>query len=128
MVGQSKSYNIFQLNDAIGERECKKALEILKELFLLGEKPGTVIYRLGEHFERFIKVKSLASQKGASLASILKVHPYFVQKYQQQAQNFSTEELEKGLVMLYQTDVGLKSSLMPDEILMEVLVYQLCHL
>jgi DNA polymerase-3 subunit delta len=128
VVGQSKSYNIFQLNDAIGERECKKALEILKELFLLGEKPGTVIYRLSEHFERFIKVKSLPYQKGASLASILKVHPYFAHKYPTQAENFSLEELERGLVLLYQTDVGLKSSLMPDEILMEVLVYQLCHL
>jgi DNA polymerase-3 subunit delta len=128
VVGQSKSYNIFQLNDAIGEKECRKALEILKELFLLGEKAGAVIYRLSEHFERFIKVKSLPSQKGTSLASILKVHPYFVQKYQKQAENFSEEELERGLVLLYQTDVGLKSSLMPDEILMEVLVYQLCHL
>ena len=128
VVGQSKSYNIFQLNDAIGERECKKALEILKELFLLGEKPGTVIYRLSEHFERFMKVKSLPSQKGASLASFLKVHPYFAHKYPTQAANFSLEELERGLVLLYQTDVGLKSSLMPDEILMEVLVYQLCHL
>jgi DNA polymerase-3 subunit delta len=128
VVGQSKSYNIFQLNDAIGERECRKALEILKELFLLGEKPGTVIYRLGEHFERFIKVKSLPSQKGAPLASILKVHPYFARKYPTQSENFSLEELERGLILLYQTDVGLKSSLMPDEILMEVLVYQLCHL
>ena len=97
-------------------------------LFLLGEKPGTVIYRLSEHFERFIKVKSSSSQKGTSLASILKVHPYFVPKYQKQAGNFNQEELERGLVLLYQTDVGLKSSLMPDEILMEVLVYKLCHL
>jgi DNA polymerase-3 subunit delta len=127
-VGQSRSYNIFQLNDAIGERQCGKALEILKELFLLGEKPGTVIYRLTEHFERFVKVKSLPSQKGASLSSILKLHPYFVRKYQKQAGNFSKDELERSFVLLYQTDVGLKSSLMPDRILMEVLVYKLCHL
>jgi DNA polymerase-3 subunit delta len=128
VVGLSKTYNIFQLNDAIGERDCRKGLEILKNLFLLGEKPGTVIYRLTEHFERLIKVKSFAPQKGASLASILKVHPYFVQKYPRQAENFSQDELEKGIVTLYQTDVGLKSSLMPDKILMELLVYNLCHL
>ncbi len=128
MVGQSKSYTIFQLNDAIGERESKKALEALKELFLLGEKPGTLIYRLSEHFERYIKVKSFPHQKGTSLSSTLKVHPYFVPKYQKQAKNFSQEELERALILLYQTDVGLKSSLMPDQILMEVLVYKLCHL
>lgn len=128
VVGLSKIYNIFQLNDAIGERDCKKGLEILKNLFLIGEKPGTVIYRLTEHFERLIKAKSFLPQKGASLASILKVHPYFVQKYPRQAENFSQDELEKGLVLLYQTDVGLKSSLMPHKILMELLVYNLCHL
>lgn len=128
VVGLSKSHNIFQLNDAIGERDCRKTLEILKNLFLIGEKPGTVIYRLTEHFERLIKVKNFVPQKGASLASILKIHPYFVQKYPRQAENFSQDELEKGLVMLYQTDVGLKSSRMPDKILMELLVYNLCHL
>ncbi|MCK4385629.1 MAG: hypothetical protein KAW52_05125, partial [candidate division Zixibacteria bacterium] len=96
--------------------------------FSVGEKPGTVIYRLTEHFERLIKTKGFLLQKGASLSSILKVHPYFVQKYPGQAENFSQDELERGLVLLYQTDVGLKSSLMPDKILMELLVYNLCHL
>ena len=127
-VGLSRTYNIFQLDDAIGEKDCKKALEILSNLFLMGEKPGTLIYRLTEHLERLIKVKSSVVQRGESLASVLKVHPYFVQKYKSQAENFSQEELEKGLIFLYQTDVGLKSSLMPDKILMEVLVYNLCHL
>jgi len=128
VVGLSKTYNIFQLNDAIGEKDCKKGLEILKNLFLIGEKPGTVIYRMTEHFERLIKAKSFLPQKGESLSSVLKVHPYFVQKYPRQSENFRQEELEKGLVLLYQTDVGLKSSLMPDKILMELLVYNLCHL
>jgi DNA polymerase-3 subunit delta len=128
VVGLSKTYNIFQLNDAIGEKDCEKGLEILKNLFLLGEKPGTVIFRLAEHLERLIKAKNFVSQKGVSLASILKVHPYYAQKYPSQAGNFSQEQLEKGLVLLYQTDVGLKSSLMPDKILMELLVYNLCHL
>jgi DNA polymerase-3 subunit delta len=128
VVGLSKTYNIFQLNDAIGEKDCEKGLEILKNLFLLGEKPGTVIYRLAEHLERLIKTKNFVPQKGASLSSILKVHPYYAQKYPSQAGNFSQEELERGLVLLYQADVDLKSSRMPDKILMELLVYNLCHL
>ncbi|MCJ7577550.1 MAG: DNA polymerase III subunit delta [candidate division Zixibacteria bacterium] len=128
VVGLSKTYNIFQLNDAIGEKDCEKGLEILKNLFLLGEKPGTVIYRLAEHLERLIKTKNFVPQKGASLSSILKVHPYYAQKYPSQAVNFSQEELERGLVLLYQTDVDLKSSRMPDKIVMELLVYNLCHL
>jgi DNA polymerase-3 subunit delta len=129
VVGLSKTYNIFQLNDAIGERDCKRALEILKNLFLIGEKPGTMIYRLTEHLEGLIKTKNFVPRKGASLSSILnKVHPYYVQKYPKQAENFSQEELERGLVLLYQTDVDLKSSLMDDKIVMELLVYNLCHL
>jgi DNA polymerase-3 subunit delta len=128
VVGLSRTYNIFQLNDSIGERDCKRALEILRNLFLIGEKPGTMIYRLTEHLERLIKVKSSIQKKGESLAAVLKVKPYFVPKYRSQAENFSQEGLEKGLVLLYQTDVDLKSNRMPDKIVMELLVYNLCHL
>lgn len=128
VVGQSKTYNIYQLSDAIGEGDCKKALEILTHLFLTGEKPGTLIFRLTDHLEKLVKAKSSVLQRDKSLASILKVHPYFVKKYQSQAENFSEENLEKGLILLYQTDVGLKSSIMPDKILMELLVYNLCQL
>lgn len=127
VVDLSRTHTVFQLIDSIGERNCKASLEILSNLLLSGEKPGGMIYWLTEHLERLIRTKEFSGST-SSLASFLKVQPFLVSKYQKQAPNFSLEELEKGLILLYQTDVDLKSNLMPDKILMELLVYNLCRL
>jgi len=128
VAGLSRTHTVFQLMDSIGERDCQKSLEILKGLILAGEKPGGMIFWLTQHLERLIQTKELASPSTSALATLFRVKPYLATKYQNQAPNFSLGELEKGLIFLYQTDVDLKSSLMPDNILMELLVYNLCHL
>ena len=128
VAGLSRTHTVFQLIDSIGERDCRRSLLILRNLILADEKPGGIIFWLTEHLERLIQTKEFPSGSGRSLASFLKVKPFLVSKYQKQAPNFSLKELEKGLNLLYQTDVDLKSNLMPDKILLELLVYNLCHL
>jgi DNA polymerase-3 subunit delta len=127
VAGLSRTHTVFQLMDSVGERDCKTALQILRNLVLSGEKPGGIIFWLTLHLERLIQTKEFPST-GGSLASFLKVQPFLVPKYQNQSHNFRLEGLEKGLVLLYQTDIDLKSNLMPDKLLMELLVYNLCHL
>ena len=128
VAGLSRTHTVFHLIDSVGERDCKKSLEILKGLILAGEKPGGIIFWLTQFLEKLILTKAFTSTSTNSLAAYLKTKPYLASKYQNQAPNFSLEELEKGLILLYQTDVDSKSSLMPDNILMELLVYNLCHL
>lgn len=126
-VGMSRTFTVFQLIDSIGERKCKESLEILKNLAFLGEAPGGIIFWLTQHLERLIQTKELPSSSVSSLASSLKIAPFLATKYKTQAQNFSLPELEKGLILLYQTDVDLKSNIMPDNMLMELLIYNLCN-
>jgi len=128
VAGVSRTYTVFQLIDSIGERDSRKSLLILSNLISAGEKPGGIIYWLTQHLERLIQTKEFPAGSGRSLASFLRIKPFLVPKYQKQAQNFSLEELEKGLNLLYQTDVDLKSNIMPDKILLELLVYNLCQL
>jgi len=128
VVGISRTHTVFQLMDAIGERNSKRSLSILRNLILAGEKPGGVIFWLTQHLERLILTKEFSSGSTGALASFLKVKPFLASKYKTQALNFETEELERGLIALYQADVDLKSNLMPDKMLLELLVYNLCHL
>lgn len=128
VVGLSRTHTVFQLTDSIGERDCRQSLLILRNLILAGERPGGIIFWLTEHLERLIQTKEFPSGSDTSLASFLKVKSFVASKYQKHAPNFSLKELEKGLNLLYQTDVDLKSNLMPDKILLELLVYNLCHL
>ena len=128
VVDLSKTQTVFQLLDSIGEKNCQTSLEILTNLIQNGEKPGGMIFWLTEHLERLIRTKDFSSTSSGSLSSFLRVNPFLAGKYQKQAPNFTLEQLEKGLMFLYQTDVDLKSNLMPDKMIMELLVYNLCHL
>lgn len=128
VVGTSRRHNVFGLIDSIGEKDSEKSLVILSNLILSGEKPGGIIFWLTGHLERLILTKEFRSGSGKSLASFLKLPPFLASKYQKQAPNFTVEGLENGLKLLYQTDIDLKSNVMPDGTLLELLVYNLCHL
>ena len=128
VAGTSRSHNVFGLIDSIGEKDPEKSLVILSNLILSGEKPGGIIFWLTAHLERLILTKEFRSGSGKSLASFLKVKPFLASKYQKQAPNFTVEGLEKGLKLLYQTDIDLKSNVMPDGTLLELLVFNLCQL
>jgi DNA polymerase-3 subunit delta len=127
-VGMSRTHNVFQLIDSIGEKDTQKALLILRSLMLMGERPGGIIFWLTEHLERLILTKEYSSRSGGSLASVLGLPPFVASKCQKQAPNFTLEQLEKGVMLLYQADVDAKSNLMPDRILLELLTYNLCQL
>jgi len=128
VVGLSRTHTVFQLIDSIGEKDCNQSLLILNNLAQSGEKPGGMIFWLTSHLERLILTKDFESGQGKSLAASLRLPPFLASKYQSQAPNFTMEGLQKGLQLLYQADVDLKSNLMPDRTLMELLVYNLCQL
>jgi DNA polymerase-3 subunit delta len=128
VVGISRTHTVFQLIDSIGEKNCGNSLLILNTLILSGEKPGGMIFWLTNHLERLILTKEFRPGPGKSLASMLRLPPFLASKYQNQAPNFTMDGLQKGLQLLYQVDVDLKSNLIPDKTLMELLVYNLCQL
>jgi DNA polymerase-3 subunit delta len=128
VIGSSRTHTVFQLIDSIGEKDLGRSLLILRNLMLAGEKPGGIIFWMTGHLERLILTKEFSSGPGKSLASYLKLPPFLASRYQRQVRNFNLEELEKGLSLLYQTDVDLKSNLMSDQMLLELLLYNLCHL
>jgi DNA polymerase-3 subunit delta len=128
VVGFSRTHTVFQLIDSIGEKNCGNSLLILNTLIQAGEKPGGMIFWLTNHLERLILTKEFRSSQGKSLASFLRIKPFLASKYQNQVPNFTLDGLQKGLQLLYQADVDLKSNIMPDRTLMELLVYNLCQL
>ena len=128
VAGLSRAHTVFQLIDSVGERDLNRSLQVLRNLILAGERPGGIIYWLAEHLEKLVLTKEFSPGGGTNLASFLRTKPFLASKYQRQAQNFSVEELEKGLVLLYQADVDLKSNRMPDKIILELLTYDLCTL
>lgn len=128
VVGYTKTENVFQLNQAIGEKKLNRALKILKDLFLSKGKETSIIFMLGDHFLKLYQIKASAEKNMYNLAHLLRIYHGSVQEYQNQAKNFSLEQLEKGLSLIYQADLDLKLGKMPQKFIVELLIYELCRL
>ncbi|MDH4223310.1 MAG: DNA polymerase III subunit delta [candidate division Zixibacteria bacterium] len=128
VVGYTKTENIYQLNQAAGEKNLNKALHILEGITLSKGKETYIIFMLGEHFLKLLKVKISPGKNTYHLSHLLGTYPGYVQQYQDQAKNFTPQQLEKGISLLYQADSDLKSGKMPQKLLLELLIYQLCRL
>ncbi|MDP2960885.1 MAG: DNA polymerase III subunit delta [candidate division Zixibacteria bacterium] len=128
VVGYTKTENVFQLNQAIGEKKLNQALKILKDLSLSKGKETSIIFMLGDHFLKLYQIKASAEKNMHNLAYLLRIYHGSVQEYQNQAKNFSLEQLEKGLSLIYQADLDLKSGKMPQKFIVELLIYELCRL
>ena len=128
VVGYTKAENISQLAQVIVQKNLFQALKILKDLSLSKERETSINYRLGDHFMKLYQVKTSKDQNIYNLAHTLRTYSGFILEYQDQSKNFSLEQLEKGLALLYQADTDLKSGRMPERLLLELLVYELCRL
>jgi DNA polymerase-3 subunit delta len=128
VVGYTKTENIFRLNQSIGEKKLNRALKILKNLSLSRGKESGIIFMLGDHFLKLYQIKASAEKNIYNLAHLLRIYHGSVPEYQDQAKNFSLEQLEKGLSLIYQADLDLKSGKMPQRFLVELLIYELCRL
>lgn len=129
VAGYTGANDIFQLLNSVGQKNTKQALEVLNNLFSFGEPPGTIIHWLTEHLIRLLKVKEFDHKKSEiSLSAYLKTHSYFLKDYKEQSKNFNREQLQSGFLLLYQADMDLKRSFLPSDLILELLVYNLCQL
>ncbi|MCJ7507395.1 MAG: DNA polymerase III subunit delta [candidate division Zixibacteria bacterium] len=129
VVGQTKTTNVFELANCVGQKDNRKSLFVLEKLLLAGERPTSIIYWLTQHFIRLVKTKGFSEKKsGMPLSTYLGIRPFFVRDYKSQAQNFTWEELEQALLFLHQADLEIKSNRLPNKLAMELLIYNLCSL
>ncbi len=128
VVGHTRAEDISRLTKAIAEKNLSQALKILKGLSLSRKSETSINYKLGDHFLKMYQVKASKDQNIYNLAHALRTYSGFILEYQGQAKNFSLEQLEKGLALIYQADSDLKSGKMPERFLLELLVYELCRL
>jgi DNA polymerase III subunit delta len=103
--------NIFDLVDAIGNRNSKQAALLLQQKFNEGADPFYLFAMFVRQFRLLIQVKELADggEKPPTIAQSLKMHPFVVSKIQQQSQGFSLSQLEQVYRHLLDIDVGVKT-------------------
>jgi len=116
--------NIFNLVDALGNRELKKAGRKLEELLKSGEPPLYILTMIIYQFRNILLVKDLLTRgKGKSeIAKEIKLHPFVLQKTFSQAENFSLGQLKKIYQYLVDADLAIKTGKIEPQLALNLLI------
>lgn len=124
LSAQVQEARIFDLADALAQRNRKQALNILHDLLSDGEVPIVLIATIISQMRRLLLVKELAQQgmRSGQIASTLGMAPFIADKCLRQVGNFSVAQLESIYRQLMATDAALKRSKMAPEMALDLLV------
>ncbi|MDJ0754696.1 MAG: DNA polymerase III subunit delta [Ardenticatenaceae bacterium] len=103
--------NIFDLVDALGNRNGKRAALLLQQKLDEGSEPFQIFSMFIRQFRLIIQVKELVEEgnKPPEIAKLIKQHPFVVGKIANQARSFDLPQLEKIYGHLLETDMQVKT-------------------
>lgn len=115
---------IFQMIDAIGSKQQRKALFLYYDLLSVREKPMSILFLITRHFNILLQIKDLTARGHASkdIASKVGVPPFAVRKYTAQARNFTGARLKQALEFATTVEEQVKSGKLIDQIGVELLI------
>lgn len=113
--------NIFNLVDAIGNKNTKKVNQLVNSFLENGENPIYILSMITRQIRNITIVKFEPKITEAEFAKRMGVHPFVAKKTVSQASNFTPEELRKVYKKLVWADLRLKSGYEPNQVL-EMLV------
>ena len=116
------SNHIFDMVNAVAEKQQKKALDMYYELLALKEPPMRILFLLTRQYRGLYQVKQLA-QKGYGRKEIAEkagLHPFAVGKFMEQAKRFQVKELRAILEDSVDIEQRVKTGLLTDTMAVEV--------
>ncbi len=119
--------HIFDMVDAIGMQDERKALELYNELQALREPPTRILYLIGRQMNILLQIKDL-KKRGADNNTIAKkvgVPSFAVPKYLKQASLYRTSQLKDALGRCVKADEEIKRGVLQDKMSVELLIFEL---
>lgn len=131
-IGISKEFNVYELQNALGERNLLKANQIIN---YFGANPSSnpipvVISSLFSYFSKILNYHFLEDKSQNNVASVLQVHPFFVKTYIAAAKNYNIKKLVEIISILREFDMKSKGwgnvSASPADLQREM-IYRILH-
>ncbi len=122
MVVRDDEVIIYELTDALGQKNGDKALKCLEKL----KKEG-IFGLISNHFRRlfFIAISDLPD---GELANLLSVKEYAIKKQRMQVKNFSIKQLKKIYSLLEEVDYMIKSGAMLQDNALSYLILSILYI
>ena len=131
-IGISKEFNVYELQNALGDRDLLKANRIIN---YFGANPSNnpvpvVISSLFSYFSKILNYHFLEDKSQNNVASVLQVHPFFVKTYVAAAKNYNIKKLVEIVSILREFDMKTKGfgnvSASPADLQREM-IYRILH-
>lgn len=131
-IGISKDYNVFELVNAVLEKDIVRANRIIK---YFGENPKAthitvVLGSLYGLYQRLFKTHFAKTNDPGALARILKIHPYPAKELLLHKRKHPAKVISRNFSILREYDMlakGVGTGGTPDSELMRELIYKLLH-
>ena len=129
-IGISKDFNNFELRKAVGERNVVKAHQIVK-YFADNPKDNPMVVTVAllfNFFSQLLHLHGMSDKNPRSVASALRVNPYFVNEYLTAARNYPMKKVSAVIALLREFDVkgkGVGSNAVPQGDLLKELIVRI---
>ncbi len=130
-VGISKEYNVFELQNATGQKDFAKVIRII-QYFSANPKAAPIQMVIPALYNFFSKINLIFGVKGGEkeIAAALGVHPFFLKDYMQAARQYGADGAEKAILLLHTYNlrsIGINDSGVEDGELMKEMMYKIMN-
>lgn len=126
-LSAARSIAWYELSDALGSQDTKRAFTVVHRLLERGESHIGLLVMLSNHFRRLLGVRSLREQgvPEREVASTLKLHPFYAKKLCEQAGRFPSGRLESALSWCAEADRTMKTSRISSQVVLDTLIIKI---
>ncbi|MFI3212400.1 MAG: DNA polymerase III subunit delta [Eubacteriales bacterium] len=127
IVTHRVSNQIFDMINAMADKNQKKALDLYYDLLTLKEPPLRILALISRTFHLLMQVKILKG-KGHSdkvIGEQVGLHSFVVSKYAKQVNRFSAKELRNAVESCVEAEENVKTGKMNDKMSIELLIVKL---
>ncbi|MCR5254997.1 MAG: DNA polymerase III subunit delta [Acetatifactor sp.] len=116
--------NVFDLTNALGDGNIKKALDIYYDMIALKEPPLRILFHIGRQYNQMLIAKTMknSGHGNGDIASALGVPPFVAGKYINRAANYSVKRLKALIKSCVEADQSVKTGQMDETIAVELVI------
>jgi DNA polymerase III subunit delta len=131
-IGISKDYNVFELSNAVRDRDVPKAMRIVRH-FEHNPKAAPLIQVVSTMFNLFsnlMKIHFSTNKSADALASSLRLHPFAVKELLTATKIYPPKKISANIAILHEYDLkskGVGNATFSEGELMRELIFKLMH-
>ena len=109
-IGISKEYNVFELRNAIGQKNFKKSIEISNYLSSNTSKHPVqlILSSIFNYFIQIFQLHCIKNKSESNISKVLGINPYFVNEYLNASKKYSMKNISKIISLINECDLKSK--------------------